>query len=78
MTQQQRNWTIEAIKNCLPLVIFQHEQERLQTMMAKYVDPKTVISEQELKEDMTTGIGTKRYYKKLLMRILVFIIYKLT
>ncbi len=52
-TQQQRNWTIEAIKNCLPLVIFQHEQERLQTMMAKYVDPKTVISEQELKEDMT-------------------------
>ena len=53
MTQQQRNWTIEAIINCMPLAIFQHEIERLETMMAKYVDPKTVISEQELKEDMT-------------------------
>jgi hypothetical protein len=53
MTQEQRNWTIEAIIKCMPLVLFQHEQDKLDTMMAKYVDPKTVISEQELKEDMT-------------------------
>ena len=52
MTQTQRNWMIEAIINCFPLVIFQHEQEKLEIMMAKYVDPKTIISEREIDEDV--------------------------
>lgn len=52
MTQKERNWVIDAIINCQPLVIFQHEDEKLKTMMAKYVDPKTVISEGELREDI--------------------------
>ena len=51
MTQKERNWMIQSIINCMPLVIFQHEQKALETMMAKYVDPKTVISEQDLAED---------------------------
>jgi uncharacterized protein YeaC (DUF1315 family) len=53
MTKQEREWVIKAIINCMPLIMFQHEQEKLESMMAKYVDPKTVISKDELKEDMT-------------------------
>jgi hypothetical protein len=52
MTQKERNWVIEAIINCMPLVIFQHEQDKLNTMMAKYVNPKTVITDNEVREDI--------------------------
>ncbi|CAB4154111.1 hypothetical protein UFOVP630_18 [uncultured Caudovirales phage] len=53
MTQKERNWMIEAIVKCIPLVVFQHEEDKLQMMMAKYVNPKTIITPNELKEDMT-------------------------
>jgi hypothetical protein len=52
MTHEQRNFTINAIINCLPLVVFKHEEDKLQTMLAKYVDTKTKINEEELREDM--------------------------
>jgi hypothetical protein len=52
MTQTQRNWMIEAITNCFPLVVFQHEQEKLEIMIAKYADPNTIISEWEIDEDV--------------------------
>jgi hypothetical protein len=52
MTQEQRNYMTKAIINSMPLIIFKHEQDMLETMMAKYVDPKTVITEDELKEDV--------------------------
>ena len=53
MNTQEREWAIKAIINCMPLVIFQHEQEALDIMLAKYVDPKTIISKEEHSEDMT-------------------------
>jgi len=53
MNTQEREWAIGAIINCLPLVIFQHEQEALDFMLAKYADNKTIISKEEHSEDMT-------------------------
>ena len=52
MTHQERNMTIEFIRKAYEFVIFQHEQERLDMMLAKYVNPATVISKQELAEDL--------------------------
>lgn len=52
MTDEQRRWTIEAITKAMPLVIFQHEEVRLETMLAKYSDPRTVIEAGEFREDI--------------------------
>jgi hypothetical protein len=35
MTHEERNSMIKAIINSMPLVIFKHEQDMLETMMAK-------------------------------------------
>ena len=52
MTHEQRDWMLKAITNCFELVVFEHEQQKLEMMMAKYVDEKIEISAQELAEDM--------------------------
>jgi hypothetical protein len=52
MEMKERNYMLSFIKNAFQLVMFQHEQVRLETMMAKYCDPKTVITKQEVSEDL--------------------------
>ena len=53
MKEEQRNWVLKAIDNCFESVVFQHQQERLQMMKAKYSDEDNEITQEELKEDMT-------------------------
>ena len=52
LTHEQRNWIISSIKNTFEYVVFQHEQDKLESMLAKYVDPIADISSQELTEDL--------------------------
>ena len=52
MTHEQRNWTLNAIRNCYDLCIFQHEVEHLEMLMAKYANPQTEISKDELEDDL--------------------------
>lgn len=52
MTQEQRNYMTKAIVTTLEYAIFQHEVDRLETMLAKWCNPKSDISEDELKEDL--------------------------
>lgn len=52
MTHHERNYMLSFIKNAFELVMLQCEHDRLETMMAKYCDPKTEISKEELKEDL--------------------------
>lgn len=52
MTQEERKWIIGAIVSCKPLVIFKHEQDKLDELMAKYLDPNDNISKKEFLEDL--------------------------
>lgn len=52
LTHEQRNWIINAIRNSFDCIVFQHEQEKIDHMLAKYVDPNTDISAQEVAEDL--------------------------
>jgi hypothetical protein len=52
LTQQQREYMLKAIYNSFELVIFQHEQDALETMMARYVNPANDISDLEVRDDL--------------------------
>lgn len=43
---------IETIRKTFEFVIFEHEQVKLEHMLAKYVDPQTEITAQDLAEDL--------------------------
>ena len=49
---KERTWVIDAITKSYECVIFQHEKDRLDKMLARYVG-QYEISEDELKDDIT-------------------------
>lgn len=48
---KERQWVISAIRNAYELVIFQHEKDKLDDMMAKY-SGQFEVSDRDLKEDI--------------------------
>jgi len=53
MTTNERKWIIDAIVKSYELCVFKHEEEKLNTLLAKYVNPNNVVSEDEVGDDLT-------------------------